>query len=121
MKSETGNDGRKLGLMAAGGAFGALAASSCCVLPLLLVAAGVTGSWIGSLTRLAPYQPLFLAVAAVCIGLGFWTSYGRRRMACDGAQCGTVASRRAARAVLWSATVMVGVAASVDWWANLIP
>jgi mercuric ion transport protein len=37
-------------LMAAGGLLGALAASSCCVLPLALFALGVSGAWIGNFT-----------------------------------------------------------------------
>ena len=34
--------------MAAGGLIGALAASSCCILPLVLFALGVSGAWIGA-------------------------------------------------------------------------
>ena len=43
------------------GVLGALAASSCCIAPLLLFALGVSGAWIANLTQLAPYQPLFIA------------------------------------------------------------
>jgi hypothetical protein len=48
-------------LIAAGGLLGALAASSCCILPLVLFSLGVSGAWIGNFTRLAPYQPYFIA------------------------------------------------------------
>lgn len=51
----------------------ALAASSCCVLPLLFVTVGISGAWIGALTSLAPYQPIFLTVAAAAIAAGFWS------------------------------------------------
>lgn len=57
---------QKLGgvrLLAATALVSAIAASSCCVLPLLFVSVGISGAWIGSLTALAPYQPIFLAVA----------------------------------------------------------
>ena len=46
--------------MAAGGLLGALAASSCCIVPLTLFGLGVSGAWIGNLTWLAPYQPCFI-------------------------------------------------------------
>ena len=49
----------RVGLAAAGGILGALAASSGCILPLALFAFGVSGAWIGNLTALAPYQPIF--------------------------------------------------------------
>src|SRR5262245_33524392 len=42
---------RGQGLMAVGGLLGALVASSCCLLPLVLFGLGVSGAWIGNLTR----------------------------------------------------------------------
>src|SRR5258707_14378604 len=51
-------------LIAAGGILGALAASSCCIVPLILFSFGIGGAWIGNLTALAPYQPLFVAGTA---------------------------------------------------------
>jgi mercuric ion transport protein len=64
------------------GLLGALAASSCCLVPLALFGIGVGGAWIGHLTRLAPYQPYFLGVAFICLGLGLWVRHGATRMTC---------------------------------------
>lgn len=79
-------DSRKLDLsqrlLAGGGVLGALAASSCCLVPLALFGIGVGGAWIGYLTRLAPYQPYFLGVAAVCLGLGLWLRRRSKEVAC---------------------------------------
>jgi mercuric ion transport protein len=33
-------------------------------------------------TRLAPYQPYFLGIAAVYLGLGFWLRHRSRRVVC---------------------------------------
>ena len=63
-------DGQRL--MAAGGLLGALAASSCCIVPLVLFGLGISGAWIGSLTRLAPYQPCFIAATLGFLGVGYW-------------------------------------------------
>ena len=41
-------------LLSAGAILGALAASSCCVLPLVFVSLGITGSWMVNLTALEP-------------------------------------------------------------------
>ena len=57
-------------LLAAGGMLGALAASSCCILPLALFSIGVSGAWIGNFTRLAPFQPCFVVAALVSLGAG---------------------------------------------------
>ena len=69
-------------LLVGGGVLGALAASSCCLVPLTLFGIGVGGAWIGFLTRLAPYQPYFLGVAVLCLGLGYWLRHRSRTLAC---------------------------------------
>jgi mercuric transport protein len=66
------------GLVVAASLLGAVAASSCCILPLVLFALGVSGAWIGYFTRLAPYQPYFIAGTFVCLGAGYWLA-GRHR------------------------------------------
>src|SRR2546429_4503024 len=66
---------RRQNLMAAGGLLGAFAASSCCILPLVLFAIGVSGAWIGNFTRLAPYQPYFIAATLAFLGYGYWLVY----------------------------------------------
>src|SRR5260221_10092476 len=58
-------------LTAAGGLLGALAASSCCILPLVLFSLGVSGAWIGNFTQLAPYQPYFIAATIGFLGCGY--------------------------------------------------
>ena len=42
--------------LATGGILGALLASSCCIVPLVLISLGVSGAWIGNLTALEPYK-----------------------------------------------------------------
>jgi mercuric ion transport protein len=71
--------GRKAGLTAAGGIFGAIAASSCCIVPLALFALGISGAWIGNLTALAPYQPIFIGVTLAFLAAGYYLSTAGRR------------------------------------------
>src|SRR5258707_15070398 len=79
---------RRQGLMAAGGLLGALAASSCCILPLVLFGLGVSGAWIGNFTRLAPYQPCFIAATIAFLGCGYWLVYRSSKLPCaDGKAC----------------------------------
>src|SRR5262249_56883372 len=77
---------RGQGLVAVGGLLGALVASSCCLLPLVLFGLGVSGAWIGSLTRLAPYQPFFIAATIACLGYGYWLVYRSSKVACAGGE-----------------------------------
>lgn len=107
-------------LLAAGGILAALGASSCCILPLVLFSLGVSGAWMGSLTALAPYQPLFIAAALAFLGVGFWRVYRRPKVACaEGSYCGRPASNRIAKIGLWTATVLVLAAATFPYTARL--
>jgi mercuric ion transport protein len=49
------------------GGFAAILASTCCLGPLVLVALGLSGAWIGNLTRLEPYRPVFIAGALIAL------------------------------------------------------
>jgi mercuric ion transport protein len=110
---------QKLG--AAGGVLGALAASSCCVLPLVLFGLGVSGAWIGNLTRLAPYQPYFIAATAACLGGGYWLRYRSRKTACaDGELCTRPLPNRIVTMGLILATVLVIGALALDFLAPLL-
>lgn len=105
---------------AAGGLIGAVLASSCCVLPLVLVSLGVTGTWIGSLTALEPYKPWFIAAAVALIGYGFWYVYFRKPEPCaDDSYCAKPESSRLTKAALWLGSIMVLAAATIDYWAPL--
>ena len=107
-------------LVTTGGVLGALAASSCCVMPLVLFGLGVSGAWIGNLTRLAPYQPYFLAATVACVGYGYWLLYRSRKTACtDGAICARPLSNRIVTTGLVIATVLVVAALAVDFLAPL--
>src|ERR1700674_5335435 len=81
-ESPVGEMQRGQRLMAAGGILGALAASSCCILPLVLFSLGVSGAWIGNFTQLAPYQPCFIAATIGFLGYGYWLVYRFSKLAC---------------------------------------
>ena len=107
-------------LLATGGIVAAIIAASCCVGPLLLVMLGVSGAWIGTLTALEPYKPYSLAVATILLGAGFWHVYIKPKRDCiEGSYCATARSSRVVQIVLWLATVLVLLAATVDFWAPL--
>ncbi|MEE8308216.1 MAG: mercuric transporter MerT family protein [Gammaproteobacteria bacterium] len=107
-------------MLAAGGTLGAVLASSCCIVPLLLVTLGVSGAWIGNLTALEPYKPYFLAGTAILLGLGFWHVYFKPKMSyAVGATCAPT-SGIVTRAALWTATALALLAASINLWAPLL-
>ena len=112
---------RQQRLMAAGGLVGALAALSCCILPLVLFSLGVSGAWIGNFTRLAPYQPYFIAASIGCLGYGYWLVYRSTKLACAGGEaCARPLSNWLVQLGLIAATVLVVLAVAFDFLAPLL-
>jgi mercuric ion transport protein len=109
--------GQKLAAM--GGVIGALAASSCCILPVILFSLGIGGAWIGNLTQLAPYQPYFIAATLAFIGTGYWLLYRSPKVACAaGEACARPLPNRLVKIALIAATVIVIAAWVFDYVAH---
>jgi mercuric ion transport protein len=107
-------------LAAIGGVTGAVLASSCCVVPLLLVTLGATGAWIGNLSALDPYKGYFAAVTVAFLVAGFWQVYRKKEVVCeDGTYCANPKSERVTKTALWVAALLVSSALTIYWWAPL--
>ena len=106
-------------IFASGSVLGALAMSSCCILPLVLFSLGVTGAWIGNLTALYPYKPIFFAITAVFLAGGFYKIYRKpKASACEaGSYCAAPISDRINKITLWSATILVAAAMAFPYVA----
>jgi mercuric ion transport protein len=76
-------------LLSLAGIVAAIGAASCCVIPFLLFALGVSGAWIGDLTALEPYQPIFAALSLGFIGWGAWRLRRKAKDACAEGYCAT--------------------------------
>lgn len=112
---------RRQRLVVAGGILGALAASSCCVVPLLLFGLGLGGAWIANLTALAPYKPLFVAATAGLLAYGFYSVYWKTKRACAGdAACARPLPNRLVKTGLWIATALVVIAFAFDYLAPML-
>jgi mercuric ion transport protein len=97
------------GVLAAGG-IAAVLASTCCLGPLILVALGFSGAWIGNLTRVEPYRPLFIGVALVALFFA-WRSIYRRQEACvPGEICAVPQVRSAYKVIFWVVVALVLIA-----------
>lgn len=105
---------------AAGSLIAALAASSCCILPVILFALGAGGAWIGILMRLAPLQPYFIAAAIVFLSVGYWLVY-RSHIACANVEaCRRPVAGKLVIGALASATVLVILAIAFKFLAPLL-
>ena len=115
---QSGANGR---LVAAGGIAGAIAATSCCILPLVLTMFGITGAWMSGLRALAPLQPYFIGATLAFLSYGFYLVYWRQPKAClESAACARPLPNRLVKGTLWAATILVIAALSFPAWFPLI-
>jgi mercuric ion transport protein len=105
------------GFLAAGG-LAAILASTCCLGPLILVMLGFTGAWIGSLSVLEPYRPLFLGVALVTLGLAAWRIFRPVQVCEADGTCSTPRSRRIQKIFFAAVAVLALVAFAFPYFAR---
>ena len=120
-QTDTSSLDRGQKLAAVGGILGALAASSCCILPLIFFSVGISGAWIGNFTQLAPYQPYFIAATLAFIGAGYLLVYRSSKVACaPGEACARPLPNRLVKIALIAATVIVIAAWAFDYVAPYV-
>jgi mercuric ion transport protein len=88
----------------------AILASTCCLGPLALVALGFSGAWMGNLTALEPYRPLFVGAALVAMFFAWRRIYRPAQDCKPGEVCAIPRVRRAYRFVFWVVAALVLVA-----------
>ena len=94
-----------------------LAASACCVGPLVLISIGLTGAWVGTLTALEPVRPIFIVLAIGLFAMAYRRLY-RQRPVCDAAaSCALPDARRRQRIVFWLATIAAAALVAFPWYA----
>jgi mercuric ion transport protein len=85
----------------AGGLLAGIGASACCVGPLLLLSLGIGGAWIGHLTALEPYRPIFIGLTILFLGVAFRKLYLVPQSCAGEANCIVDRSRRVQRSLFW--------------------
>ena len=109
----------KKNLFTGGSVLGAVAMSSCCILPLALFSVGVTGVWIGNLSALYPYKWVFFVLTGGFLAGGFYMVYRKQPSEpCEtGSFCATPGSDRIKKAALWGATALALMAMAFPYIA----
>lgn len=106
------------GALLAGG-LAALLASTCCLGPLILVSVGVSGAWIGNLSLLEPYRPVFIALALVALFFAWRRIYRPAAECAPGEVCAVPAVRSAYKIIFWVVAVLVLIALGFPYIAPL--
>ena len=89
------------------GGLAAVLASTCCLGPLVLVGLGFSGAWIGNLTVLEPYRPIFIGAALVALFFA-WRRIFRPVDACEPSEvCAIPRVRQTYKLIFWIVSVLV--------------
>ena len=92
------------------GGLAAVLASTCCLGPLVLVVLGVSGAWIGNLTKLEPYRLYFVGGAVIALFFA-WRRIFRPVEACaPGQVCAAPQIRRVYKILFGIVSLLVFVA-----------
>ncbi len=107
-------------LLAGGGLVAALAASTCCVIPLSLGALGIGGASLSMFSIFAPYQTAFRVAAILMLGVAFWLVYRPPRAEVEGAACAVNPSQQLTKTALWIGAAITGLVVTSGWWERFV-
>ena len=89
------------------GVIAGIGASLCCVGPLVLLALGIGGAWIGNLTALEPYRPIFVGLTLLFLGLAFRKLYMEPRGCAAESACAEPRVIRRQRLTFWLVSALL--------------
>ncbi len=97
------------------GGLAAVLASICCLGPLVLVAIGFSGAWIGNLTVLEPYRPIFIGAALVALFFAYRRIF-RPAQACKaGEVCAVPQVKTAQKIIFVIVAALTGIALALPY------
>ncbi len=109
----------RAGLTLTGALVAGLAASACCLGPLVLTIAGIGGA--ASALALEPYRPCLLVLTAGFLGLAFYLTYRRTVAACGpGQACARARVNRTGRILLCLVTIVVVLATTFPYYSRYL-
>ncbi len=109
----TGVAGGSLAAIGAITGLGAIAASSCCVVPLILASVGAGAGIFGILEFLAPWRIPLLIVSGAGVAAGWFAWWRNRRIACEVSACAPHSRSQAPLILLVLASLVI--MAAVGW------
>lgn len=101
------------------GGLAAIGASVCCVGPLVLLALGIGGTWVGNLTAMEPFRPLFIGLTLLFLGLALRTLYRVPQICTPGTACADLRTITRQRLVFWIVTLLLLGLLAVPWLVSL--
>lgn len=99
-----------------GGVIAAIGAGLCCAGPFVLLLLGVSGSWIGNLTLLEPYRPIFILTVLALFGFAGWKVYRSIEDCEPGTACAIPQVRARRQVIFWVAAFTALALVTSNYW-----
>lgn len=99
-----------------GGITAAIGARLCCAGPFVLLLLGVSGSWIGNLTLLEPYRPVFILLVLALFGFAGWKVYRPIEDCKPGTACATPQVRKRRQVIFWVTAFIALILVTSNYW-----
>ena len=97
----------------------AVGASLCCVLPVVVVFAGLGSAAAGAMFE--PYRPFLVVLTLGLLGFGFYRAYRPQTTECKpGESCAVPENRRRQRVMLWVVAVLALLLLTFPYYIGLI-
>ena len=94
-----------------------IAASACCVGPLLLLMLGMGGTWVSTLMRFEPLRPYAVGVTLLLLSIAFWQLYITPRRCRVYKPCIQPNHLRWQRGVFWVVSLLLIGLLTFPWYA----
>lgn len=99
-----------------GGVIAAVGAGLCCAGPFVLLLLGVSGSWIGNLTLLEPYRPIFILLVLALFGFAGWKVYRPVEDCEPRTACAAPQVRKRRQVIFWLTALTALVLVTSNYW-----
>jgi len=108
------------GIPLIGGVIAAIAASLCCIGPLVLVMLGIGGAWVSKLSVMEPFRPYALGLAIIFLFFAWKKIYRAPATVCTpGSLCAMPHTNRVYKVLFWSVAALIVLALASPYIAPL--
>ena len=110
---------KELPWLGVGTVLAAIAASVCCVGPLLLLSLGIGGAWMSTLTSMDSVRPFFILLTLVFIGLGYRKLYMTPESCEEGKTCALPENKHKQQMIFWLSSALILLLLAFPWYAPI--
>lgn len=119
-KSESVTKPASSGASLIGSVIAGLAASACCLGPLVLVALGLGGAGAALVSFFTPLRPVFIGLALLFLGLAAYRLFFAPKVCAPGTACADPKALRIQRLLFFGIAIVVAALIAFPWYVSYL-